>query len=46
MGGLGAGTMPSARAKRRPAAKHSDWDLATASNMPSSYMCESIGDMP
>ena len=44
--GSGAGMMPSARAKVIAAAKHSRCCLDSASNRPSSYMCESSGDMP
>jgi len=44
--GSGAGMIPSVRAKSTAAAKHSRCDLATASNRPSSYMCDSSGDMP
>jgi hypothetical protein len=44
--GSGAGMIPSDRAKATAAAKHSSCGLATASNMPSSYMCDSSGDMP
>lgn len=38
--------MPSVLAKRTPASKHSLWDRVTASNRPSSYMCDNSGDMP
>jgi hypothetical protein len=38
--------IPSARAKVTAAAKHSRCGLFTASNKPSSYMCDSSGDMP
>ena len=38
--------MPSLLANVRAAAKHSRCGLATASNSPSSYMCESSGAMP
>ncbi len=34
--GSGAGTIPSVRAKRTPAAKHSDCGFATAERRPSS----------
>jgi hypothetical protein len=44
--GSGAGMIPSALAKVTAAAKHSRCGLATASNRPSSYMCDSSGDMP
>ncbi len=44
--GSGAGMMPSVRANSTAAAKHSRCGLATASNIPSSYMCDSSGDMP
>jgi hypothetical protein len=44
--GSGAGMIPSDLANVTAAAKHSRCGLATASNSPSSYACESSGDMP
>ena len=42
----GAGMMPSVRAKRMPASKHSIWCTALGWTMPSRTRAETMGAMP